>query len=99
MSVQLRTVAVTATLTVDVTRNATGTLEDGAEQQLAGADRVRAVQELSITGVTPRLNDLQAGVETEVEVAVEPDADDRAAAAREALEDAFGVTVETVDVG
>lgn len=98
MSVQLRTVAVTATLTVNVTRNATGTLEGGAEQQVADAEGVREVETLRVTGVTPRLNDLQAGVETDVVLEVEADAD-RERAARTVLDDAFGVTVETVDVG
>lgn len=95
MSVQLREVGVTADLTVEVPRDRMGDLTDGVRTALRRIDCVRGVEAVEVTGLTPRLNDLQAEVDAELTVAVErPDE----AAAADALEDGFGVAVETLAV-
>lgn len=95
MSVQLREVGCEAGLTVEVPRDRMGDLTDGIRTALRRIDDVRAVDAVEVTGLTPRLNDLQAEVDVELTVAVErPDAD----AAAAALEDGFGVDVERMTV-
>lgn len=94
MSVQLNEVGVTADLTVDVPRDAAGSLEAGVTTVLRRVDAVEAVEAVDVTGLTPRLNDLRADVTAELRLAVDrPDE----AAAREALVEGFGVAVERLD--
>jgi hypothetical protein len=95
MSVQLIEVGATADLTVNVPRDAAGDLEAGVTKVLRRTDAVDTVERVDVTGLTPRLNDLQAEVTAEVRLAVEER--DRQAA-RDALADGFGVAVETVTV-
>lgn len=93
MSVQLREVGVAADLTVQVPRDAAGDLAAGVRTMLARVEAVRGVDELAVTGLTPRLNDLQAEVEARLTLALErPDAE----AAEARLADGFGVTVASV---
>ena len=95
MSVQLREVGAAADLTVDVPRDAAGNLKAGVTTVLRRADAVETVDDVDVTDLTPRLNDLRATVTAEVTVAVERAEE---TAVRAALGDAFGVTVEGVAV-
>lgn len=97
MSVQLREVGVTADLTVLVTRDDHGTLEEGARAAVTAVESVRTVETLDVTGLRPRLNDLAVEVTADLTAAVEDDGDVEAAVA-EALEEGFGVTVESLAV-
>lgn len=82
-------VRVVAELTLNVTRNANGTLADGAEALVARIDDVERVEHVDVNGLTPRLNDLQvtATVECTLQCA-DPDA---TTIAEERLADGFGV--------
>lgn len=82
-------VRVVAELTLNVTRNANGTLADGAEDLVARIDSVERVEHVDVTGLTPRLNDLQvtATVECTLQCA-DPDAQ---SIAEDRLADGFGV--------
>lgn len=93
MAATVHRVGATADLTIDVPRNDQGDLVAGARMALARVDAVDAVDDVEVTGLTPRLNDLRAEVEADLTLAL-----DRAAAeaAREALADGFGVAVEAV---
>ncbi len=93
MAATAHRVGVTADLTIDVPRNDQGDLVAGARAALARVDAVDAVDDVEVTGLTPRLNDLRAEVEADLTLALE-----RADDAREALADGFGVDVETVRV-
>lgn len=95
MSIQLNEVGVAADLTVTVPRDAAGTLEAGVATVLRRVDAVDAVEAVDVTGLTPRLNDLQAEVTADLRLAVDRPEADRA---REALEDGFGVAVEHLAV-
>jgi hypothetical protein len=95
MSVQYRRVGVTADLTVLVPRDGDGGLAEGTREVLERIDGV-AVEEVDVTDLRPRLNDL--AVEATVEVVVDVEGDDPAeAVASETLGDGFGVTVEGID--
>lgn len=95
MSIQLQEVGVSADLTVEVNRYGEGDLDDGVRAALARIGEVRAVEEVSVTGLRPRLNDLQADVEATLSVATEqPDAESVA----ELLANGFGITVDSVEV-
>jgi transcriptional regulator of aromatic amino acid metabolism len=99
MSIQMHEVGVAADLTVEVPRDRMGDLTDGVRQALRRVDDVRDVEAVDVTGLTPRLNDLQAEVEAELTVAVDgADAADDADAATEALQAGFGVDVERMAV-
>jgi len=98
MSVQLEEVGVTADLTLLVTRDDQGTLEDGALDRITTVDAVADVEETDVTGVRPRLNDLAVEVAADLTVAVDPTARDAEAAAVEALEEGVDVTVEALAV-
>lgn len=94
MAVSIQEVELTADLTVLVSRDAAGTIDDGARELIERVDRV-TVRELQVTGVRPRLNDMAVEVRADLAVAV-PD-DDVETAARERLDDGFGLTVERID--
>jgi hypothetical protein len=95
MSVQLRTVGVTADLTIRVPRDSDDDLEDGARRLLRRVGAVSEVQEIELQGVQPRLNDLAIEVRAELRLEVDPPDDEDAAVERE-LDDGFGLSVETV---
>jgi hypothetical protein len=95
MSIQLMEVGATADLTVNVPRDAAGDLEAGVTKVLARVEQIDTVEAVDVTGLTPRLNDLQAEVTVEVTLALERDDPE---AVREALADGFGVTVEELTV-
>lgn len=95
MSVQLIEVGVTAGLTINVTRDAAGDLEAGVTTTLRRVEAVETVEDVDVTGLTPRLNDLQAEVTAELRLAVERSDEETV---RAALDDGFGVTAETVAV-
>lgn len=93
MAVQIQEVGVRADLTVEVPRDAAGDLEAGVRRVLARTDAVDGIEAVEVTGLTPRLNDLRAEVTAEVALALDrPDP----GAARQALDDGFGVTTEAV---
>jgi len=94
MSVQLNEVGVTAELTVDVPRDAAGSLEAGVTAVLRRVAAVEAVEAVDVTGLTPRLNDLRADVTAELRLAVDPPDE---TTARDALAEGFGVVVERLD--
>lgn len=93
MAATVHRVGVTADLTINVPRNDQGDLAAGVEMALARIDAVDAVDDATVTGLTPRLNDLRAEVRADLTLAL-----DRAApeSAREALADGFGITVDAV---
>jgi len=93
--VQLRTVGVTADLTIRVPRDRDEDLEAGARRLLRRVDAVSEVQEIELQGVQPRLNDLAIEVRAELRFEVEP-IDDEDAAVERQLDDGFGLSVETV---
>ena len=95
MSVQLRTVGVTADLTVRVPRDRDENLADGAPRLIGRVDGVREVPEIELQGVQPRLNDLAIEVRTELTLELDPD-EDGAAVAQRRLDDGFGLTVEAI---
>lgn len=95
MSVQLIEVGVTADLTVNVPRDAAGDLEAGVTTVLRRVEAVDTVEDADVTGLTPRLNDLQAEVTAELLLAVEQRNEETA---RAALAEGFGVSVEAVAV-
>lgn len=95
MSIQLQEVGVAADLTVEVPRDRMGDLTDGVRSALRRVDGVRAVDGVEVCGLTPRLNDLRAEVEAELTLAVERPEEE---AAREAIEEGFGVTVDALAV-
>jgi hypothetical protein len=98
MAAACQTVRVTADLTMHVSRNATGNLEEGAERVVDGVDCVTDVVSVDVTDLRPRLNDLE--IEATVEVAANlEDAPDVEVAGRDALAEAFGVQrVESLDL-
>ncbi|WP_232685715.1 hypothetical protein [Halobacterium zhouii] len=98
MAATCQSVRITADLTMHVTRNATGNLDDGAERTVASVDCVTDVVSVDVTDLRPRLNDLE--IEASVEVAANlEDAPDVETAGRDALVSAFGVQrVESLDV-
>lgn len=82
-------VRVVAQLTLNVTRNANGTLADGAASMVARIDDVEHVDGVDVTGLTPRLNDLQ--VTATVTCTLQCTDPDAQATAEETLADGFGV--------
>jgi len=82
-------VRVVAELTLNVTRNANGTLADGAASLVARIDDVEHVDGVDVTGLTPRLNDLQ--VTATVTCTLQCTEPDVQATAEERLADGFGV--------
>lgn len=92
---QLRTVGVTADLTVRVPRDRDEDLETGARRLVGRVDGVREVSEIELQGVQPRLNDLSIEVAVELTVELDPDEDDDAVVERR-LDDGFGLTVEAI---
>ncbi|PSP78195.1 hypothetical protein BRC81_09175 [Halobacteriales archaeon QS_1_68_20] len=95
MAATVHRVGVTADLTIDVPRNDQGDLVAGARAALARVDAVDGVDDVEVTGLTPRLNDLRADVQADLTLALErANADD----ARQALADGFGVDVADVRV-
>lgn len=82
-------VRVVAELTLNVTRNANGTLSEGAASLVARIDDVEDVEDVDVTGLTPRLNDLQVTATVTCTMqCTDPDAE---ATAEERLADGFGV--------
>jgi hypothetical protein len=94
MAAACQTVRVTADLTMQVPRNATGDLEQGVTNLVRGVDAVARVEAVDVTGLTPRLNDLQVEAEVTVAATLE-DAPDVETAARTALRDGFGIEAVT----
>lgn len=98
MATTSQLVRVTADLTMQVPRNATGDLSQGVTNVVRGVDAVATVDAVDVTDLRPRLNDLRVDATVAVEMAVE-DAPDVARAGRDALGDGFGIeAVESVDV-
>lgn len=95
MAVQFTEAGVTADLTVLVPRDADDGLEAGTRNLLERVDGVE-IEDVDVTGVRPRLNDLAVEAAVDLAVAVE-NGDDVETVARERLADGFGVTVEAVD--
>lgn len=79
--------AVRASLTVLVTRNADGDLEEGVRARLAAVDCVVGVDRADVSGLRPALNDLRVQVDAALRVSGPPDEVGVAAA----LESGFGV--------
>lgn len=79
--------AVRASLTVLVTRNADGDLQEGVRARLAAVDCVVGVDRADVSGLRPALNDLRVQVDAALRVGGPPDAESVAAA----LESGFGV--------
>lgn len=99
MAIHDPTVGVTADLTVRVPLGASGTLVEGVARVLERTDRVRAVDDAAVTGVTPGLNDTAVDATVTVTVDTDDAAGDAALAARDALADGFGVeAVEAVEL-
>lgn len=95
MAVQHQEVGVRADLTVQVPRDAAGDLQAGVRTVLARVDAVEAIEAVAVTGLTPRLNDLEVDVTARLTLALaRPDAE----AARESLDAGFGVRAGAVDV-
>jgi len=94
MAVQYTELGVPAELTVLVPRDAGGGLEEDTAAVLERIDGVE-VEDVDVTGVRPRLNDLAVEADVEVAVAV-GNGDDVEAVARERLTAGFGVTVEAL---
>lgn len=88
-------IPVEADLRVQVPRNANGSLEDGVTGILRGVDDVVAVREVDVTGLLPRLNDLQVDATVALTIAVGDEPPE--IGARYALTDGFGVA-DVVDV-
>ena len=98
MAAVCQSVRFTANLTMHVSRNATGNLEEGARRVVANVDCVTDVVAVDVTDLRPRLNDLEIGATVEVAANLE-DAPDVETAARDALESTFGVQdVDSLDV-
>ncbi len=97
-------VGVTADLTVLVPRDDAGTLDEGVVAVLERIDGVQ-VSGVEITGLTPRLNDMQVEATADVVLTGEREGDpgaiegDPADAATAALAEGFGVTVEGLEDG
>ncbi|MFB6269500.1 MAG: hypothetical protein ABEH83_06125 [Halobacterium sp.] len=97
MAAACQVVRFDADLTMHVPRDAAGDLECGAESVLAGVDAVERVDSVEVTGLTPRLNDLEIEATVTVAVDVAGAADVAPVdAASDALADGFGVAA--VDV-
>ena len=90
---QQQRVGVDADLTVHVPRNDHGTLEESVEHRVSRVDGVDRLEQVELTAVRPRLNDMAVGVRVEVVLATDagdpPDVE-------AVLEEGFGVTVEEV---
>ena len=98
MATASQTVRVTADLTMQVPRNATGDLAQGVTNVVRGVDTVACVDAVDVTDLRPRLNDLRVDATVAVEMTVE-DAPDVARAGADALGDGFGIeAVEHVEV-
>lgn len=98
MATASQTVRVTADLTMQVPRNATGDLAQGVTNVVRGVDAVARVDEVDVTNLRPRLNDLRVDATVAVEMTVE-DAPDVERAGTTALADGFGIeAVENVGV-
>jgi hypothetical protein len=97
MATASQLVRVTADLTMQVPRNATGDLEQGVTNVVRGVDAVASVEAVDVTDLRPRLNDLRVDATVAVEMTVE-DAPDVERAGTTALADGFGIeAVETVE--
>jgi len=97
MATASQTVRVTADLTMQVPRNATGDLAQGVTNVVRGVDAVARVDEVDVTNLRPRLNDLRVDATVAVEMTVE-DAPDVERAGTTALGDGFGIeAVENVE--
>lgn len=97
MATASQLVRVTADLTMQVPRNATGDLAQGVTNVVRGVDAVAHVDEVDVTDLRPRLNDLRVDATVAVEMTVE-DAPDVERASRDAFGDGFGIeAVESVD--
>jgi hypothetical protein len=86
---QPKAVRVRADLELLVTRNARGDLTDGVLDRLAKVDGVETVEDVTISGLRPGLNDLAVEVTATLHVATPRPADD--AALEALLTDGFGV--------
>lgn len=94
------TQSVTALLvdcSIRVPANANGTLADAAADALARADTVADVEELHVTGVTPRSNAVVVDAEARLCPALpDDDLDPPGAALADRLDDVVGVRVAAV---
>jgi len=97
MATASQTVRVTADLTMQVPRNATGDLAQGVTNVVRGVGAVARVDDVDVTNLRPRLNDLRVDATVAVEMTVE-DAPDVERAGGDALGDGFGIeAVENVE--
>ncbi|MDS0299852.1 hypothetical protein NDI76_13975 [Halogeometricum sp. S1BR25-6] len=78
---------VRTSLTVLVTRNADGNLEEGVRARLAAVDCVVGVDRADVSGLRPALNDVRVQVDVTLRVSGPPDE----ASVATALESGFGV--------
>lgn len=97
MAIAGQAVDATVDCTVRVARDASGTLADGAETQLARVEGVEVLDGVDVAGIVPRLNDMAVDVVAEVRVAVSGD-EPPAEAVEAALAEGFGVEVAAVRV-
>jgi hypothetical protein len=79
--------SVRASLTVLVTRDADGDLQEGVRARLAAVDCVVAVDRADVSGLRPALNDLRVEVDADLHVSGPPEE----ASVADALEAGFGV--------
>jgi len=96
MAIAGQAVDATVDCTVRVARDASGTLADGAETQLARVDGVE-VESVDVAGIEPRLNDVAVDVEARIRVAVAVEQAPEVAV-RAVLAEGFGVEVAAVRV-
>ena len=97
MATASQAVRVTADLTMQVPRNATGDLVQGVTNVVRGVDAVAGVDDVDVTSLRPRLNDLRVEATVTVEMTVE-DAPAVERAGGDALGGGFGIeAVEHVE--
>ena len=93
------TIDATADLELEVPRGREGSLQDGITTVLARAAAVNRTEVVSITGVTPTLNDLRVDASVRIRIEVDDAVENERDAVRETVGDQFGVrsvgTVET----
>ncbi|ADQ66179.1 hypothetical protein C499_09694 [Halogeometricum borinquense DSM 11551] len=78
---------VAASLTVLVTRDADGDLQEGVRARLDAVECVASVDRVDVSGLRPALNDMRVDLDAALRVSGPPDAESVA----DALEAGFGV--------
>ncbi|WP_248517661.1 hypothetical protein [Salinarchaeum laminariae] len=102
MATRQSAVDATVDCTVRVARDASGTVADGAETQLARVEGVEVVEPVDVSGLKPGLNDLSVDVRAEIRVVDEErrvrEGEPPDEVVRQRLADGFGVDVSDVEV-